>query len=110
MPDDHTVEFAQLASSWRSSRAWPGSLDTLPRAMAVSPLYSADRYTYRLLWSEEKRRYLGVCSEFPDLRYEATSTTDALAGIQRRVADELESLLRARKPHPEPLSVQKFGR
>lgn len=77
--------------------------------MAVTALFSAEKYTYRLLWSEEKQRYLGVCSEFPDLVYEATSTADALAGIQRRVADELSDLTRQKKPQPEPLAVRRFG-
>lgn len=76
----------------------------------LTPLFSADNYTYRLLWSEDKQRYLGVCSEFPSLQYEASSTTDALAGILRRVAAELESLSRDRKPHPEPMVVRRFGR
>lgn len=75
----------------------------------MTPLFSADKYTYRLLWSEDKQRYLGVCSEFPSIQYEATSTTDALAGIQRRVADELTDLARQKKPHPEPLAVRRFG-
>lgn len=78
--------------------------------MSVSPLFSSDKYTYRLLWDEDKDRYVGVCSEFPDLRYEATSTTDALAGIQNRVDEEIGSLSRQRKPIPEPLAVRKFGR
>jgi len=77
--------------------------------MAVTPLFTADKYTYRLLWDEDKERYLGVCSEFPDLAYEATSTSDALAGIQRRVADELADLAKQRKPHPEPMAVRRFG-
>ncbi|MBE3111195.1 MAG: hypothetical protein IMZ46_11915 [Acidobacteria bacterium] len=77
--------------------------------MTVAPLFAADKYTYRLLWDEAKERYLGVCSEFPNLKYEATSTTDALAGIQRRVADELADLARQRKPHPEPLAVKRYG-
>lgn len=78
--------------------------------MAVSPMFTADKYTYRLLWDESKERYLGVCSEFPALSYEALSTSDALAGIQRRVADELADLAKRRKPHPEPLAVRRFGR
>jgi len=77
--------------------------------MAVTPLFSADKYTYRLLWDEDKERYLGVCSEFPALSYEATSTSDALAGIQRRVADELADLAKHRRPQPEPLAVRRFG-
>lgn len=75
----------------------------------ASALYSAEKYTYRLLWDEKKERYLGVCSEFPDLKYEATSTDDALAGIQNRVAEEIEIFVRQRKPVPEPLAIRRFG-
>ena len=78
--------------------------------MSVTTVFPADKYTYRLLWDEVKERYLGVCSEFPDLRYEATSSNDALAGIQNRVAEEIESLARQKKTVPEPLAVRKFGR
>lgn len=77
--------------------------------MATSPFFSADKYTYRLLWSHDKERYLGVCTEFPTLVYEATSTNDALAGIQRRVAEELDELARQKKPLPEPLVMLRFG-
>ena len=38
--------------------------------MSVTPLFSADKYTYRLLWDEDKESYRGVCSEFPDLKYD----------------------------------------
>ena len=75
----------------------------------TAPLFAADKYTYRLLWDETKGRYLGVCTEFPNLKYEATSTNDALAGIQRRVADELADLALQKKPHPEPLAVRRYG-
>ena len=78
--------------------------------MPVTPLFSAAKYTYRLLWDESKQRYLGVCSEFPDLKYESTSTSDALAGIQNRVAEEIASLASLKKPVPEPLTVRRFGR
>lgn len=77
--------------------------------MAISPRFSAEKYTYRLLWSEPTERYLGVCSEFPKLVYEATTAAEALAGIQRRVSSELEDLTKARKPHPEPQVFRKFG-
>lgn len=78
--------------------------------MSVTTLFSADMYTYRLLWDEIRERYVGVCSEFPDLTYEAMSTADALAGIQNRIAEEIASLARQKKPPPEPLAVRKFGR
>lgn len=77
--------------------------------MSVTLLYSSDKYTYRLLWDEIKQRYLGVCSEFPDLKYEATSTNEALRGIQNRVAEEIASLTGLKKPVPEPLAIRRFG-
>lgn len=80
------------------------------RTMPVVVIFNADKYTYRLLWDEGKERYVGVCSEFPDLRYVATSTNDALLGIQHRVADEIASLTKQRKSPPEPLAARRFGR
>lgn len=77
--------------------------------MAVT-LFSADKYTYRLLWNEDKERYVGVCSEFPDLKYEATSTSEALVGIQNRIAEEITRLAGLKIPVPEPLAVRRFGR
>lgn len=65
--------------------------------MSVIPLFFAAKYTYRLLWDESKQRYLGVCSEFPELKYEATNTADALVGIENRVAEEIESFARQEK-------------
>jgi hypothetical protein len=77
--------------------------------MSGTSLFSAAKYTYRLLWDESKQRYLGVCSEFPDLKYEATSTNEALLGIQNRVAEEITSLSGLKKPVPEPLAIRRFG-
>ena len=75
-------------------------------SVTLSP---AGKYTYRLLWDESKQRYRGVCTEFPDLKYEATSTRDALAGIQNRVTEEIAHLARLKKPVPEPLAARRFG-
>ncbi len=84
---------------------WKRSLVTM-----ASALYTAEKYTYRLLWDEDRQRYLGVCTEFPDLKYEAASTNDALAGIQNRVAEEIESFTKQRKEVPEPLAIRRWGR
>lgn len=73
-------------------------------------LFSAAKYTYRLLWNEDKERYVGVCSEFPDLKYEAASTSAALVGIQNRVTEEITRLAGLKIPVPEPLAVRRFGR
>ena len=76
--------------------------------MPVTPLYSADKYTYRVLWSEEHQRYVGVCSEFSELRYEAQTHNEALTGIIARVTSEVERKRTAGEEVPRPLSIQQF--
>jgi len=76
--------------------------------MPVTPLYSADKYTYRVLWSEEHQRYVGVCSEFPEWHYEAQTHNEALAGIISRVTIEVERKRKAGEEVPVPLSIQRF--
>ena len=104
MPLDH----AWILRPTRVTVQKPSEQGTLV-GMSVTTLFSSDKYTYRLLWDEVKERYLGVCSEFPDLKYEATSTSDALAGIQNRIAEEVTRLTRLKKTVPEPLAVRRFG-
>jgi hypothetical protein len=73
--------------------------------MTVSPLYPAEKYTYRVLWSEERQRYIGVCTEFPDLNYEAKAHALALNGVIARVRDELEILRKAGNVIPDPIGL-----
>ena len=49
--------------------------------MRTTPLYPAEKYTYRVLWSAEDQQYVGRCTEFPDLCDWATTHDAALAGI-----------------------------
>jgi hypothetical protein len=74
--------------------------------MTVTPLYPAEKYTYRVLWSEECQRYIGVCTEFPDLNYEAKTHALALNGVIARVRDELEILRKAGSPIPDPIALR----
>lgn len=65
----------------------------------------ADKYTYRVVWSEEDGEHIGLVAEFPSLSWLAKSATEALKGIIRLVADTLSEMEDA----PEPLSLQKFS-
>ena len=40
-----------------------------------------DKYTYRVMWSEEDGEYVGLCAEFPSLSWLAKTQKEALAGI-----------------------------
>ena len=46
-----------------------------------------DRYTYRVMWSDEDKAYVGLCAEFPSLSWLAESPEKALQGIRQVVAD-----------------------
>jgi hypothetical protein len=42
----------------------------------------ADRYAYRVVWSEEDGQCLGLCAEFPSLSWLAPTPEKALRGIR----------------------------
>ena len=39
---------------------------------------SSDKYTYRVMWSEEDKEHVGLCAEFPGLSWLANSPESAL--------------------------------
>jgi len=62
-----------------------------------------DRYTYRVIWSEEDAQCVGLCAEFPSLSYLAPTPEKALRGIRKIVADVIEDMLSNGETVPEPL-------
>ena len=44
---------------------------------------NAERYAYRVVWSEEDREYVGLCAEMPSLSWLEKSQEAALRGIVR---------------------------
>lgn len=49
--------------------------------------HEAEKYTYRVTWSQEDQEYVGLCAEFPSLSWLAATQGDALAGITKLVRD-----------------------
>jgi predicted HicB family RNase H-like nuclease len=70
---------------------------------------SADRYTYRVTWSEEDGEFIGLCAEFPSLSWLASSQAKALSGIVAMVAEVLADMHRSREPIPDPLSAKRYS-
>lgn len=68
-----------------------------------------DRYTYRVMWSEDDREYVGLCAEFPSLSWLAASHEGALRGIRRVVADVVADMKHSGETIPEPLANRKFS-
>jgi predicted RNase H-like HicB family nuclease len=52
----------------------------------------ADKYTYRIEWSEKDGEYVGLCAELPSLSWLARHQVDALKGIQKLVKEVLADL------------------
>ena len=68
-----------------------------------------DRYTYRVMWSEDDKEYVGLCTEFPSLSWLAKSPEAALEGIRRIVEEVVQDMKKCGETPPEPLSGKKFS-
>ena len=75
---------------------------------AITPLYPAEKYTYRVVWSEDDQQYVGVCTEFPSLSHLAGSHDDALTGIVEVVRTVLADMRQEKQEPPVPLAVARF--
>lgn len=68
-----------------------------------------DKYTYRVMWSEEDDEYLGLCAEFPSLSWLAGTQELALAGIRNTVRKVIQDMQSSGEPVPEPLATRKYS-
>lgn len=68
-----------------------------------------DRYSYRVLWSEEDAEYVGLCAEFPSLSWLAASHEKALHGIREVVAEVIEDMKKNGEPMPLPLASRRYS-
>ena len=51
-----------------------------------------DRYTYRVIWSEDDNQFVGLCEKFPSLGYLASTPEKAIQGILKVVADVVKDM------------------
>ena len=68
-----------------------------------------DKYTYRVLWSEEDNEYLGLCAEFPSLSWLASTSEKALKGICSVVKGCIADMNKSKEELPLPLSSRKYS-
>ena len=69
----------------------------------------SDRYTYRIIWSEEDKEYVGLCAELPSLSWLAESQESALKGIRAVVEKAIKDMRDSGESPPPPLSARKFS-
>jgi predicted RNase H-like HicB family nuclease len=65
-----------------------------------------DKYTYRVMWSEEDGEYIGLCAEFPSLSWLAKTQEKALSGIRETV----HQVIRDMQAHPGAFNNPKIFR
>ena len=68
-----------------------------------------DRYTYRVIWSEDDREYVGLCTEFPSLSWLGKTPEAALKGIREVVEGVIKDMRRAGEEIPQPISNRRFS-
>ena len=69
----------------------------------------ADRYTYRVTWSEEDQEYVGLCAEFPSLSWLEETQVAALSGIQNLVFETVTEMEKENEEIPEPFSTRDYS-
>ena len=69
----------------------------------------SDKYTYRVLWSDEDEEFIGLCAEFPSLSWLASTSEKALKGIRSVVKDCVSDMNKSKEELPLPLSIRKYS-
>jgi predicted HicB family RNase H-like nuclease len=68
-----------------------------------------EKYAYRVIWSEEDKEFVGLCTEFPSLSWLETSQEKALQGIKKLVKDVAKDMTKNDEKLPVPLSLRKYS-
>ena len=68
-----------------------------------------DKYTYRVMWSEEDGEYVGLCAEFPSLSWLAATPEAALVGIRDTVKQVVADMQSTGEKIPQPLATKKYS-
>ena len=68
-----------------------------------------DHYSYRVIWSEEDKEYVGLCAEFQSLSWLAPSPEDALHGIREVVVDAIADMKKNGEPIPGPVTSKNYS-
>ena len=72
-------------------------------------LREADKYTYRVMWSDEDNEYIGLCAEFPSLSWLAATPEEALKGIRATVKKCVKDLTQTGESVPQAITTKKFS-
>ncbi len=68
-----------------------------------------DKYTSRVLWSDEDNEFVGLCAEFPSLSWLAASREAALTGIVKVVRHAVSDMVKDGESPPAPLTDRAYS-
>ena len=68
-----------------------------------------DKFTYRVMWSEEDQEYVGTCAEFPGLSWLKSTPEAALKGIRALVKSVVKDMVANGEKIPEPIASRKYS-
>lgn len=72
-------------------------------------MHKADKYTYRVTWSEEDGEYLATVAEFPSLSWLDENRNKAIKGVVELVKEVMEDLTDSGEAVPMPFSERNFS-
>ena len=68
-----------------------------------------DKYSYRVIWSNDDNEFVGLCAEFPSLSWLDKSQDVAFKGIRKLVAETIKDMKKNKELIPEPISIREFS-
>ena len=77
--------------------------------MVIKDIKKSDLYTYRVMWSEEDREFIGLCAEFPSLSWLAETKEAAINGITDLVSNVVSDMESNNETIPVPLSTKNYS-
>jgi predicted HicB family RNase H-like nuclease len=69
----------------------------------------AEKYAYRVVWSEEDQEYVGLCAELPSLSWLERTQAGALRGIVAAARQVVADMARRREAAPEPVATRRYS-
>jgi predicted HicB family RNase H-like nuclease len=68
-----------------------------------------DHFAYRVTWSAEDQKYVGLCAEFPSLSWLGPTQQSAFDGIRQTVWAAVRQIEDMHEIVPTPLSVKHYS-
>jgi predicted HicB family RNase H-like nuclease len=68
-----------------------------------------DKYTYRVIWSDEDGEFVGLCAEMPSLSWLDKSREGALQGIVKVVRQSVADMEKNGEAPPVPIADKKYS-